>query len=71
VKVGNLVKVEHSEAIGIVVDIIQKKIWRVHDNGVKVNWDNVEPEPHAVVLYSHNNGTVNIPINDLEVVDEV
>ena len=69
-KAGDLVKAEYSEAIGIVVDIIDKKVWRVHDNGVKVNWDLVEPEPHAVVLYSHNEGTVNIPVTELEVMSD-
>ena len=67
---GSLVRAEYSEAIGIVVDIIDKKVWRVHDNGVKVNWDTVEPEPHAVVLYSHNDGTIDIPVTELETVGE-
>ena len=69
-KVGNLVRADHSEAIGLVVDIIQKKVWRAHIHGKKVNWENVDPEPHAVVLYAHNNGTVNIPVADLEVASE-
>ena len=69
-KVGDLVRAEYSEAIGIVVDIIDKKVWRVHDNGVKVNWDTVEPEPHAAVLYYHNSGAVNIPITELEVIND-
>ena len=69
-EIGNLVKAEYSEAIGIVIDIIQKKVWRTNEQGKAVNWNRVEPEPHAVVLYAHNNGTVNIPVVDLEVVDE-
>ena len=69
-EIGNLVKAEYSEAIGIVVDIIQKKCWRTSERGAGVDWNKVEPEPHAVVLYAHNNGTVNIPVVDLEVVDE-
>ena len=68
-KIGDLVRAEHSEAIGIVVDVTQKKVWRIHDNGVKVNWDTVEPEPPAAVLYSHNDGTVDIPFTELEVLD--
>ena len=68
-KVGDLVKAEHSEAIGFVVDIIQKKCWRTSERGVGVDWNKVEPEPHASVLYSHNDGTVNIPIIELEVID--
>ena len=69
-EIGNLVKAEYSEAIGIVVDIIQKKCWRTSERGVGVDWNKVEPEPHAIVLYAHNNGTVSIPVIDLEVVDE-
>ena len=70
VKASDLVRAEYSEALGLVVDVIQKKVWRTHELGRKVNWDLVEPEPHAVVLYSHNEGTVDIPIIDLEVVSE-
>lgn len=69
-KVGDLVKAEHSEAIGIVIDVVQKKVWRSGIMGKKVNWDLVDPEPHAAVLYSHNNDTVNIPFTELEVVNE-
>lgn len=69
-KVGDLVKAEHSETIGIVIDVVQKKVWRSGIMGKKVNWDLVDPEPHAAVLYSHNNDTVNIPFTELEVVNE-
>ncbi len=69
-KPGDLVKAEHSEAIGLVVDIIQKKCWRTSERGAGVDWNKVEPEPHAVVLYAHNVGTVNIPVADLEVFSE-
>lgn len=66
-KPGDLVRAKHSESVGIVVDILNKKVWRVHDKGVKVNWDTVDPEMHAAVLYSHNSGTVDIPVVELEV----
>jgi len=69
-KAGNLVKAKHSDAIGLVVDMIQKKVWRTDELGPMVDWRKVDPEPHAVVLYSHNDGTVNIPVIDLRVVDE-
>ncbi len=68
-KVGKLVRAEYSEAIGIVVDIIQKKVWRTNVQGKKIDWNKVDPEPHAVVLYSHNEGTVDIPLTDLEAVE--
>jgi hypothetical protein len=67
-KIGSLVRAEYSEAIGIVVDVIQKKVWRTSEQGKAVNWNNVEPEPHAVILYAHNDGTVNIPTCDLEII---
>ena len=69
-KVGDLVKAEYSDAVGIVVDIIQKKVWRTEKHGKNVDWAKIDPEPHAVILYSHNDGTVNIPLTDLEVVNE-
>jgi predicted oxidoreductase (fatty acid repression mutant protein) len=75
VKVGDLVRsVPHgiltqSGRVGIVVDTIQKKVWRTDVRGKRVNWDKVEPEPHAVVLFSHNDGPINIPWSELEVVD--
>ena len=53
-----------------VYDITQKKVWRVHEQGKKVNWNNVDPEPHAVVLWGHNEGTIEIPFSELEVISE-
>ena len=67
-KIGDLVKAEYSEAVGIVVDMTQRKVWRTDVHGPHVDWRKVDPEPHAVILYSHNDGTVDIPITDLEVV---
>ena len=67
-KIGDLVKAEYSEAVGIIVDITQRKVWRAGTHGLKVDWSKVDPEPHAVILYSHNDGTVDIPITELEVV---
>ena len=69
-KVSDLVRAEYSEAIGLVVDVVQKKVWRTDVHGPHVDWRKVDPEPHAVVLYSHNEGTIAIPIIDLEVVSE-
>ena len=63
-KKGDLVKAHYSDAIGLVVDVIQKKVARTSINNRIVNWDFIDPEPHAVVLYSHNDGTVNIPFSN-------
>lgn len=75
-KVGDLVRhysaarnIWAEEPTGLVVDIVQKKVWRTNLQGKQVNWANVNPEPHAVVLYSQR-GTLNIPIIELEVVNE-
>ncbi len=67
-KAGDLVKADQSEAIGIVIDIVQKKCWRTSERGAGVDWSKVTPEPHAVVLYSHNDGTISIPAIDLKVI---
>lgn len=56
--------------VGLVVDLTEKKCWRTSVQGKKINWDIIDPEPHAVVLYPHNDGTIEIPVIDLEVVYE-
>ena len=67
-KVGDLVKIEKTDHSGVVLDIIQKKCWRTSERGVSVNWNKVEPEPHAIVLF--DNRKVSIPVADLEVINE-
>jgi hypothetical protein len=75
VKVGDLVRSApdahgNINRTGIVVEMIQKKCWRTMEKGKKVDWNAIDPEPHAVVLFSENNGTISIPVIDLEVFDE-
>jgi hypothetical protein len=68
-KVGDLVKlkgVEDSRA-GLIIEFMQKKCWRTDALGPKVNWDKIEPESHAVVVFRNN--PLEIPITDLEAVD--
>ena len=71
-KAGDLVKHKNTPTggMGIVVDMIQKKIWRTHTQGIKVDWDTAKAEPHAVVMFSHNTETINIPVVELEIVNE-
>tara|TARA_B100000700_G_scaffold293121_1_gene353803 strand:+ start:174 stop:404 length:231 start_codon:yes stop_codon:yes gene_type:complete len=66
-KVGDLVVHKQSSArdAGLVVDIIQKKVWRTNVQGKKVDWNKVDPEPHAVVLWSHNSDTLAVPLTEL------
>ncbi len=69
-KVGDLVKRINSKnrfEAGLVTDIIQKKCWRTDELGKKVDWNKVEPEPHAVVLIGEN--YVTIPLTDLQPLD--
>ncbi len=74
-KVGNLVKFKEDSGItrpvrvGVVVDNTEKKVWRTDTRGKKVDWSKIDPEPHAVVLFSHNDGPINIPWSDLEVIN--
>ena len=66
-KAGDLVRLKKGATrVGVMVDTKQKKCWRTHALGVKINWDIVEPEPHAVVMFGDD--FLNIPTVDLEVV---
>ncbi len=70
-KVGDLVRHIHAPTTtGLVVDITQKKVWRTSVLSNRVDWDKVNPELHAVVLWSHNNATIEVPQIELEVVNE-
>ena len=69
-KIGDLVKRIDSNGqiqAGLVTDIVQKKCWRTHILGKKVDWNRIEPEPHAVVLIGDRYAT--IPVADLELID--
>ena len=70
-KVGDLIRVLGGTGkIGVIVEMNQKKCWRTHTQGKKIDWDKVDPEPHAVVLFSDDSGMMNIPTVELEVVHE-
>jgi hypothetical protein len=69
-KVGDLVKTVRrygSMQVGLITDIVEKKCWRTDELGKKVDWNKVEPEPHAVVLIGESYLT--IPVADLELID--
>ena len=70
-KVGDLVRnsLACDGELGLVVDMVQKKCWRSIGDGTPVNWDVVDPEPHAVVLYP-GRATITVPVTDLEVRSE-
>jgi len=68
VKVGDLVQSKKINGMprraGLIIDIVEKKCWRTHELGRKVDWGRVEPEPHGVVLVGETKLT--IPLIDLE-----
>jgi hypothetical protein len=69
-KVGDLVKLKaptgpmNSGTAGIIIKLFKKKCWRTQELGLKVNWDLIEPEPHAEVMINEN--VLNIPVSELE-----
>jgi hypothetical protein len=69
-KVGNLVKlkappgIRNSGGTGIIVKLFEKKCWRTQELGPHVNWDLVDPEPHAEVMINEN--LLGFPIAELE-----
>ena len=68
-KVGDIVKLKlGATRSGVVTDFVDRKCWRTSEMGKQINWNKVEPEPHAVVLY--DDGVMRIPVVDLEVVLE-
>ena len=71
-KVGDLVKLLSSHGAssrpGLIIDLIEKKCWRTNIHGSKVDWNKIDPEPHAVVLI--NGDKIAFPITDLVPIDE-
>tara|TARA_B100000700_G_scaffold309681_1_gene389180 strand:+ start:4634 stop:4909 length:276 start_codon:yes stop_codon:yes gene_type:complete len=73
-KTGDLVRLKKIDEkqvatrTGIVVDTIQKKVWRTDELGPMIDWREVDPELHAVVMY--DDCKLNIPVVELEVIDE-
>ena len=72
-KIGDLVKLKsmhrrQAPRAGLIVDLIEKKCWRTGELGNKVDWNKVDPEPHAVVLV--NGKKLTLPMIDLEAADE-
>ncbi len=71
-KVGDLVKLSavHGASFraGLIVEFIEKKCWRTDVLGNRIDWEKVDPEPHAIVLIDGDRRA--IPLTDLEVVNE-
>ena len=70
-KVGDLVKSKTVTGMprkaGLIVDLIEKKCWRTYEIGKAVDWNKIDPEPHAVILIEGHKLT--IPLTDLELID--
>ncbi len=71
-KVGDLVKRSSSHGAsfraGLIVEFIEKKCWRTDVFGNKIDWEKIDPEPHAVVLINGNK--IAFPLTDLVPIDE-
>ena len=70
-KIGNLVQLSAAHGtsqVALILDLVEKKCWRTDVFGNQIDWDEVEPEPHAVVLINGNK--IAFPLTDLEVIDE-
>ena len=71
-KIGDLVKLSavHGASFraGLIVEFIEKKCWRTDVLGNRIDWNKIDPEPHAIVLIEGDKRT--IPLTDLEVVNE-
>ena len=71
-KVGDLVKLSSSHGAsfraGLIVEFVDKKCWRTDVLGNRIDWDKIDPEPHAIVLINGDKRA--IPLTDLEVVNE-
>jgi|TARA_R110001599_G_scaffold70415_2_gene197462 hypothetical protein len=71
-KKGDLVKLKsvagRRKRAGLIVELIEKKCWRTQDRGTPVDWNKIDPEPHAVVMF--NGVNISFPVVDLEVVSE-
>jgi len=71
-KVGDLVKLKavpgpmNSRSAGVIMRLFKKKCWRTQELGVKVNWDLVDPEPHAEVMI--NKDLMSFLVTELELV---
>lgn len=75
-KVGDLVKTKRAKSCPasahftpmLIIELVDKKCWRTHERGRAVRWDEIEPEPHAVVVV--NGRKMTIPVASLEAIGE-
>ena len=70
-KVGDMVRsvpvdIRDPDRWGLCVGLIQKKCWRSWRDGKNINWDLINPEPHAIVLFWWNDGLITMPVIELE-----
>ena len=71
-KIGDLVKSKSINGkprkAGLIIDLVEKKCWRTHIRGQSVDWNKIDPEPHAVVLIDGSRLTT--PLTDIEPICE-
>lgn len=49
---------------GIILKVFEKKCWRTKRLGDKINWDKIDPEPHAEIMI--NEEIITCPLAELE-----
>jgi len=71
-KVGDLVRIKTTrephgdeDRTGVITRMFEKKCWRTHKLGARVNWDLIDPEPHAEVLVNEN--VMSLPASQLKI----
>ena len=70
-KAGDLVRpTDCPSFIGIVIRVFDHKLWETSKMGKQVNWDKVDKEPFAEVLWNVRADTTKVAQRKLEVVHE-
>lgn len=81
-KVGSMVKFSRNEhytddaspvvswETGLVIKMTKKKCWRTATQGKKIKWEDIDPEPHVVVMHSKSGNIITVPTTDVEVIYE-
>jgi len=71
-KVGDLVKMKRGySAPGVVLRVFMHKLWETDKMGKQINWDKIEKQPFAEVVWGDiPRGRSRVPQQDLKVISE-
>ena len=68
-KTGDLVRSVISGRLGVVARVFMHKLWETDTMGKKVDWNKVQPQPFAEVVWASGDATTKkVPQKALEVV---